>query len=122
MTSTTCLTESQILLGRIMQQQHGLRGRCCSCYKRDCRSLTIINGCMSLLVGAGLNSPSRFLSLEFPPTVNDRINVRSQMKTAYLINTPSTMLICIQTYAPYDNYSKILGISKKEAHNFSFFF
>ena len=37
------------------------------------------------------------------------------MKTAYLINTPSTMLICIQTHAPYDNYSKILGISKKEA-------
>ena len=37
------------------------------------------------------------------------------MNTAYLINTPSTMLICIQTYAPYDNYSKILEISKKEA-------
>ena len=35
------------------------------------------------------------------------------MNAAYLINTPSTMLICIQTYAPYDNYSKILGISKK---------
>ena len=37
------------------------------------------------------------------------------MNTAYLIKTPSTILICIQTYAPYDNYSKILGISKKGA-------
>ena len=37
------------------------------------------------------------------------------MNAAYLINNPSTILICIQTYAPYDNYCKILEISKKGA-------
>ena len=41
------------------------------------------------------------------------------MNAAHLINTPSTILICIQTYAPYDNYCKILEISEKGA-NFSF--
>ena len=50
-------------------------------------------------------------------TVNDLIDVRSQINTPYLINAPSTMLSCIRCPslinapclidAPYENYFKI---------------
>lgn len=50
-------------------------------------------------------------------TVNDLIDVRSQINTPYLINASSTMLSCIRcpslmngpclTDAPYENYFKI---------------
>ena len=51
----------------------------------------------------------------------------SQMKASYLKNAPSTLLNCIShpsminalslIDAPYENYSKILGISKKERNH-----
>ena len=76
MTSTTYLTESQILLGRIMHQQEQAEGfmeegsiDCVVAAVHATNVITevwlfIINGYMSSPVGAGLTRPIRFLSLE----------------------------------------------------------
>ena len=58
--------------------------------------------------------------------INERINALFQINASYLINAPSTLLKfswtplsnkCPLSQRAYENYSKILGISKKEQNH-----